>query len=113
MAAPSRKPLNTVVHDYEEGWETYTEKPGYRFRYVSKALSEVNPEEYDGLVIPGGRMPEYVRRVVEHFFKTGKPLAAICHAPQILAAFGLVKGRKNDELHCSQTRGGQRRGPLG
>ncbi|MEN2999954.1 MAG: DJ-1/PfpI family protein [Acidilobaceae archaeon] len=102
VAAPTRKPLRTVVHDFEEGWETYTEKPGHKFPWVTKALSDVNPAEYDGLVIPGGRMPEYVRvaaeedvkRIVEHFFKTGKPVAAICHGPQILAAFGLVKGRK-------------------
>ncbi|MEZ0289588.1 MAG: DJ-1/PfpI family protein [Sulfolobales archaeon] len=102
VAAPSKKSLRTVVHDFEEGWETYTEKPGYRFPWVSKTLAEVDPEEYDGLVIPGGRMPEYVRvvasqyleRIVRHFFEKNKPVAAICHGPQILAAFGLVRGRR-------------------
>ncbi|MEM4485512.1 MAG: DJ-1/PfpI family protein [Sulfolobales archaeon] len=102
VAAPTRKPLRTVVHDFEEGWETYTEKPGYRFPWVVKSLSEIKPEEYDGLVIPGGRMPEYVRvaasqhleRILKHFFESGKPVAVICHGPQILAAFGLVKGRR-------------------
>jgi intracellular protease, PfpI family len=101
VAAPKKKVLRTVVHDFED-WETYTEKPGYRFIWTSKSLDEVNPEEYDGLVIPGGRMPEYVRVVAEdtlkkilgHFIEKGKPIAAICHGPLILAAFGLVKGRK-------------------
>jgi protease I len=60
----------------------------------------VRPEDYDGLVIPGGRMPEYVGlnkklgRIVKHFFEKGKPVAAICHGPLILAAYGLLKGRK-------------------
>ena len=102
VAAPSKKDLRTVVHDFEPGWETYSEKPGYLFKWVTKTLSEVRPEEYDGLVIPGGRMPEYVRvvaledikRIVRHFFETGKPVAAICHAPQILAAAGVIKGRR-------------------
>ena len=100
VTAPSKKPLYTVVHDFEPGIETYTEKPGYRFIWVSKALKDVNPEEYDGLVIPGGRMPEYVRldenagRIVRHFMESGKPVAAICHGAQLLAAYGLVKGRK-------------------
>lgn len=102
VAAPSMKALRTVVHDFENGWETYTEKPGHLFRWVKKCLSGVKPEEYDGLVIPGGRMPEYVRveaedhvkRIIEHFMKEGKPIAAICHGPQILAAFADLKGRK-------------------
>lgn len=100
VAAPSKKTLFTVVHDFEPGWETYTEKPGYRFEWVDKSFDEVNPEEYDGLVIPGGRMPEYVRlnrtleRIVRHFMEAGKPVAAICHGPLILAAYGLLKGRR-------------------
>jgi protease I len=101
VAAPSRKALRTVVHDFED-WETYTEKPGYRFPWVTKTLAEVKPDEYDGLVIPGGRMPEYVRVVAEshlreiltHFMERGKPIAAICHGPLILVAFNLVRGRR-------------------
>jgi protease I len=101
VAAPTKKPVRTVVHDFED-WETYTEKPGYRFIWVNKSLSEVDPSEYDGLVIPGGRMPEYVRvvaenhlkRILDHFFTHKKPIAVICHGPQILAAFGYVKGRR-------------------
>ncbi len=100
VAAPSKKVLYTVVHDFEPGVETYTEKPGYRFGWVAKSFKEVNPEEYDGLVIPGGRAPEYIRTypelegIVKHFFEKGKPVAAICHGPLVLAAYGLVKGRK-------------------
>jgi len=100
VAAPSKKVLHTVVHDFEPGWETYTEKPGYRFVWVDKSFDEVKPEEYDGLVIPGGRMPEYVRLnkalegIVKHFMEAGKPVAAICHGPLILAAYGLLRGRK-------------------
>lgn len=100
VAAPRKKVLYTVVHDFEPGVETYTEKPGYRFVWVDKEYKEVNPEEYDGLVIPGGRMPEYVRlneelrRIVSHFMEKGKPVAAVCHGVQILTAFNLVKGRR-------------------
>lgn len=102
VAAPSKKDLRTVVHDFEPGWETYSEKPGYLFKWVTKTLAEVKPEEYDGLVIPGGRMPEYVRvvasedvkRIVRHFFEHNKPVAAICHAPLILAVAGVIKGKR-------------------
>ncbi|MCD6444675.1 DJ-1/PfpI family protein [Candidatus Bathyarchaeota archaeon] len=100
VAAPSKKPLFTVVHDFETGVETYTEKPGYRFIWVDLSFKEVKPEDYDGLIIPGGRAPEYIRTyaelepIVRHFFDTGKPVAAICHGPLVLTAYGLVKGRR-------------------
>ena len=100
VAAPKKKTLFTVVHDFEPGWETYTEKLGYRFGWVDYSFGEVNPEEFDGLVIPGGRMPEWVRldenlgKIVKHFFEKGKPVAAICHGPLILSAFGVLKGRR-------------------
>lgn len=99
VAAPSKKSLYTVVHDFEEGIETYTEKPGYRFGWVDMPYKKVNPKEYDGLVIPGGRAPEYMRThadletIVKHFFKAEKPVAAICHGPLVLSAYNLVKGR--------------------
>jgi len=100
VAAPLKKALHTVVHDFEDGIQTYTEKPGYRFVWVNLSFREVKPEEYDGLVIPGGRAPEYIRTdphlkgIVEHFFKKNKPVAAICHGPLVLTAYGLVKGRR-------------------
>ena len=88
IAAPSEKVLHTVVHDFT-GWETYTEKPGYLLQ-ASIAFENVDPESYDGLIIPGGRAPEYIRlneyvpSIVGHFFETGKPVGAICHAAQVL-----------------------------
>jgi len=100
VAAPSKKVLNTVVHDFEPGWETYTEKPGYRFPWVDLTFKEVRPEEFDGLIIPGGRAPEYIRTypeleaIVRHFFEKSKPVAAICHGPLVLAAYGLLTGRR-------------------
>lgn len=89
--------VRTAVHDFE-GDQTYSEKPGHNFE-LNKTFSEINEAEYDGLVIPGGRAPEYIRlnpRVLEitrHFFETNKPVAAICHGAQVLAAAGVLKGR--------------------
>jgi len=100
VAGPKKEPLYTVVHDFEPGWTTYTEKPGYRFPWVDMTFKEVSPEEFDGLVIPGGRMPEYIRldenveRVIKHFFEANKPIAAICHGPLLFIHLGLAKGRK-------------------
>lgn len=101
VAAPTKKDvLFTVVHDFEPGWETYSEKLGYRFPWVTLAFKDVKAEEYDGLVIPGGRAPEFIRLypevegIVKHFFNANKPVAAICHGPLVLTAFGLLKGRK-------------------
>jgi protease I len=91
--------IRTSIHDFE-GDQTYSEKRGHNFG-INKNFSEINEAEYDGLVIPGGRAPEYLRlnpRVLEitrHFFETNKPVAVICHGPQILAAAGVLKGRKS------------------
>jgi protease I len=87
----------TAVHDFE-GHQTYTEKPGHNFR-LNATFAEVRPEDYDGLVIPGGRAPEYLRlnprvlEMVRHFAEKRKPIAAICHGPQILVAAGVLQGR--------------------
>ncbi len=104
IAAPSRKTLHSVVHDFEPDWETNTEKLGYLIR-PDITFADVKPEDYDGLVIPGGRAPEYIRydenlqKIVKAFFAARKPVAAICHAGQILAAAQLVKGRKLTAYH--------------
>ncbi len=98
IAAPTKKVLQAVVHDFEPGFDTYTEKLGYRVP-ADVAFKDVNPAEYDGLVIPGGRAPEWIRNdealpgIVQHFFDKGKPVAAICHAALILGAYGLIKGK--------------------
>lgn len=98
LAAPARRAIGTVVHDFEPGFDTYTEKPGYRIE-PDLAIDDVEAEGYDALVLPGGRAPEYLRNVprvleiVRHFMGGGKPVAATCHAVLILAAAGSLGGR--------------------
>jgi protease I len=88
----------TAVHDFE-GHQTYSEKPGHRFR-LNYSFAAVEPREYDALVLPGGRAPEYLRlddrvlEIVRHFASAEKPIAAICHGLQILAAAGVLRGRR-------------------
>lgn len=85
------------MHDLE-GDQTYSEKPGHNFA-LNATFDEVRAEDYDALVIPGGRAPEYIRlnekviQIVRHFAKANKPVAAICHAAQVLAAAGMIEGR--------------------
>src|SRR3954453_6937954 len=99
VAAPSRKKLQFVVHDFVEGYDTYTEKPGYTMD-ADVAFADVDPSSYAALVIPGGRAPEYIRndpaspRVRRHFFPEHKPVAQLCHAPLALAAAGVLDGRR-------------------
>jgi protease I len=99
IAAPSKKKLQFVVHDFVEGYDTYTEKPGYTWD-ADLAFSEVDPSAYAAVVIPGGRAPEYIRNdpafaaIVEHFFSEEKPVAQLCHAPLALAITGVLKGRR-------------------
>jgi protease I len=89
--------VRTAVHDFE-GDQTYSEKPGHNFA-LNAAFAEVKAEDYDALVIPGGRAPEYIRlneavlKVVQHFAEADKPIAAICHGPQVLAAAGVLEGK--------------------
>jgi protease I len=90
--------VRTAVHDFE-GDQTYSEKRGHNFT-LNATFAEVQPSEYDGLVIPGGRAPEYLRldarvlEVVKHFHNSGKPIAALCHGAQLLAAAGAVAGKR-------------------
>ena len=90
--------VRTAVHDFE-GDQTYTERRGHDFA-LNETFAEINPQDFDALVIPGGRAPEYLRlnsRVldaVRHFAEENKPIAAICHGAQILTAAGVVKGRR-------------------
>ncbi|NWF61385.1 MAG: DJ-1/PfpI family protein [Fischerella sp.] len=89
--------VRTAVHDFE-GDQTYSEKPGHNFT-VNATFDEVNPDTYDALVIPGGRAPEYIRlnqKVLEmtrHFAQANKPIAAICHGLQLLAAADVLTGK--------------------
>jgi protease I len=90
--------VRTAIHDFE-GDQTYTEKRGHNFT-LNATFDEIDLASYDGLVIPGGRAPEYLRLnpkvldLIRHFDSKDKPIAAICHGPQLLAAAGVLRGRK-------------------
>jgi protease I len=98
IAAPEKRVFLSVVHASAQGFDTYTEKPGYRVQ-ADLALAEVAPQEYDGLVLPGGRAPEFLRNrdtavaIVRHFLEAGKPIAANCHGPLLVLAAGGGHGR--------------------
>ncbi|MHC9544324.1 MAG: DJ-1/PfpI family protein [Vulcanimicrobiota bacterium] len=89
--------VKTAVHDFE-GDQTYSEKRGHNFN-VNTDFESIKPEDYDALVLPGGRAPEYLRlnekvlETVRHFAEKKKPIASICHGQQILTAAGVVEGR--------------------
>ena len=89
--------VRTAVHDFE-GDQTYSEKPGHNFA-LNATFEDIKAEDYDALVIPGGRAPEYIRldeavlKAVQHFAKADKPIAAICHGPQVLAAAKVLEGK--------------------
>jgi protease I len=89
----------TAVHDFE-GDQTYSEKPGHRFS-LNASFDEIDPRNYDALVVPGGRAPEYLRlnervlEIVRHFDEADKPIAAICHGLQLLAAAGVLSGKRS------------------
>lgn len=90
--------IKTAIHDFE-GDQTYTEKPGHNFT-LNATFTEVSAESYDGLYIPGGRTPEYLRlnseviALVQAFFAADKPVSSICHGPQLLAAAGVLEGKQ-------------------
>jgi protease I len=90
--------VKTAVHDFE-GDQTYTEKPGHQFQ-LNANFDDVEAEDYDALVIPGGRAPEYIRlneqvlEMTRHFAQTNKPIAAVCHGLQLLAAAGVLAGKR-------------------
>ena len=100
VAAPKRGLMHLVVHDFEEGWDTYVERPG-RNLAADLAFSEVEPEAYVGVVVPGGRAPEVirmdadVRRIMAHFDERGLPIGTLCHGPQVPAALGMLRGRRS------------------
>lgn len=89
--------VRTAVHDFE-GDQTYSEKPGHNFA-INASFEEIRGDDYDALVIPGGRAPEYIRldekviEIVRSFDTAAKPIAAICHGQQVLVAAGILEGR--------------------
>lgn len=90
--------VRTAIHDFE-GDQTYSEKPGHNFT-LNADFATIDPVKYDALVIPGGRAPEYLRldpdviEIVSHFAAGGKPIASVCHGQQILAAAGVLEGKR-------------------
>lgn len=98
IGAPEKRKLQFVVHDFVDGFDTYTEKPGHTWD-ADVALADVDPSDYVAIVVPGGRAPEYLRnnpdaqRITQHFFEQDAPVAATCHGPLLLAAAGVLDGR--------------------
>jgi len=100
------QPVKTSIHDFE-GDQTYSERPGHNF-VLNATFADVREQDYDALAIPGGRSPEYLRmdpRVIElvrSFARSNKPIAAICHGPQVLAAAQVIQGKRiNSYPACS------------
>lgn len=99
VAAPSRRRLNLVMHDFKPGWDTYIERRGYGLE-ADIAFDDVRVEDYSAVLILGGRAPEYLRNnarlleIVREFDRQGKWVFAICHGVQILAAAGLARGKR-------------------
>lgn len=99
VAAPTRRRLNLVMHDFEPGWDTYIERHGYGLE-AGLSFDDVKVEEYAAVLVLGGRAPEYLRNnarvleIVREFDRQGKWVFAICHGVQVLAAAGLTRGKR-------------------
>ena len=99
VAAPSRRRLHLVMHDFEPGWDTYVERAGYGLE-ADLAFGDVHVRDYEAILILGGRAPEYLRNnpvlldIVRAFDHAGKWIFAICHGIQVLAAAGLAAGKR-------------------
>ncbi len=99
VAAPAKRRLNLVIHDFEPGWDTYMERPGYVME-SDVAFEGVDPNDYVAVLCIGGRAPEYLRNdkrvldIIREFDRLGKWIFAICHGVQLPAAAGIVKGKK-------------------
>jgi protease I len=98
VAGPERRTYALVLHEKPPGWDITEEKPGYHLA-ATAAFKDVDPAEYAGLFLTGGRAPEYLRYdedllgIVRHFFKANKPVASVCHGVEILTAAGVIRGR--------------------
>jgi len=99
VVSPDKKAgefVKTAIHDFE-GFQTYTEKTGHNFT-LNATFDDIKESDFDALVIPGGRAPEYLRLnnrvvdIVKYFAKTNKPIASICHGPQLLVTANVVNG---------------------
>ena len=99
VAGPEARVYHMVMHEVPPGWDLTREGPSYHIE-ATIAFRDVNPEEYDGLFLSGGRAPEYLRydqdllRIVRHFFDEEKPVACVCHGVEIVAAADVIRGKK-------------------
>jgi protease I len=99
IAAPTKRRINLVIHDFEPGWDTYIEKPGYGCS-ADLTIAEARAQDFDAILIMGGRAPEYLRNdkkliaLTQEFARLGKWVFSICHGIQILAAANLLKGKR-------------------
>jgi protease I len=97
IAAPEKRTYHLVQHEHDPDWDITVEMPGYTLQ-SDIAFRDVDPDEYAGLVLPGGRAPEFLRydrdliRIVRHFFDQRKPVASICHGVEILATADVIRG---------------------
>jgi protease I len=98
VAAPASRPLHLVIHDFEPGWDSYIERPGYS-KESQISFSEIDIDQYEAILLLGGRAPEYLRHnnllldIVRKFNEQGKWIFAICHGIQILVTAGIAKNR--------------------
>jgi protease I len=98
-AAPDKRTYHLVQHHHDAEWDITVETPGYKIE-SDIAFRDVDPAEYIGLVLPGGRAPEFLRydqdliAITKHFFEYDKPVASICHGIEILAAANAIQGRR-------------------
>jgi protease I len=106
IAAPSRRRLNLVIHDFEPGWDTYIERPGYGAE-SDLTFDEARADDFEAILVLGGRAPEYLRHdprvlaLVRAFDAAGKWVFAICHGVQVLAAAGVIAGKRVTAYeHC-------------
>src|SRR5438067_5463516 len=99
VAAPAKRVYHLVMHDTHPDWDITVESPGYRLA-SDIAFRDVKPEEYAGIVLSGGRAPEYIRydedllRAVRYLHQKGKPIASVCHGIEILATADIIRGKK-------------------
>jgi protease I len=99
VAGPAKRVYHLVLHERPAGWDITEERPGYKLA-ADVAFKDVNPADYSGMVISGGRAPEYIRydadlmRVTKAFFAENKPVATVCHGIEIVAAADVIRGRQ-------------------
>lgn len=99
VAGPEKRVYQLVMHEIPPGWDITRESPSYHLS-ADVAFRDVQPEEYSGIFLTGGRAPEYIRydedliRIVRHFFAKGKPVGVVCHGAEIVAAAGVIRGKR-------------------